>query len=570
MKRILFFVHYNKYNDLEDYVIYLLDNIRQIFNKIVFISNSKLNDQQNIKLTGLYDTLIIRENKGFDFGAWKDALLQEGWEDLASYDNVTLMNDSCFGPFYDMVEIYNRMEQMNIDFWGISDYTEMNYGLPVTDGPIPEHIQSYFLCFKKRIIIDNIFKNFWKELNYETNIQIVIQKYETQLTSILNKNNFNYKVLIKSNEKISIAYDHPDLCIINKIPLIKIKSFPSCSNPLFIKQLIRDKTNYPVSLIENYFSKLYDPTVSFKIENKTFNTELYTINNFDTPFPKIAIHINTDNPVVLHKYIYILDKWEIEYHLFITTDTDKKKKEIFDFMQDHLSNKYLKEIIVLKCYNQGILLWLNIAEKLKNYDIAGNFYINDNIYENHDYFELLLTPINKIINIINTNEKIGIVIPDIPAYLLFQFIMASKEEKIKIEMDKLWKKLYLKKDIKFQTLSMLIFPYGNIFWYRPSALSPLVEFYNKNINNSEKHFFRNKLVLKCLNKMLVYIAWSEGYDFRISTNGIPEESIFYCNRILNNYVKKYLTLNDFKIQRLILFLNRFAKNIIRKIKKFFK
>jgi len=569
MKRILFFVHYNKYNDLEDYVIYLLVNIKQIYNRIVFISNSKLNDQHKIKLTGLYDSLIIRENKGFDFGAWKDALLQEGWEKLSSYDNITLMNDSCFGPFYDMAKIYNRMEQMNIDFWGVSKHTAMNYRLPVTDDEIPEHIQSYFICFKKKIISDKVFQDFWEGLNYETNIQIVIQKYESQLTSILKKNGYNYAVLIESGDEISISFDRPDLCIINEAPLIKIKPFSFFLNPLYIKKLIKNKTSYPVSLIENYFSNLYDPTSSFKIENKTFNPELYSISNTDTPLPKIAIHINTENPVLLQKYISILDKWEIEYHLFITTDTNEKKKKITDFLKNHFSNKYLKEIIVLKRYNQDILLWLNMAEKLKNYDIAGNFFANNNMNEIQNYFELFLTPINKIVNMINTNKKIGIIIPDIPDFLMLQLLMDPKEKKIRNEMDKLWKKLDLKKEIKFQDISMLIFPYGNMFWYKPSALSSLVEFYLKSTDITEKHFFKNKFVLECLNRMLVYIAWSEGYDFRINTAGMPEESVFYCNQIINNYVNKYLTLNDYRIGRLLLFLNRFAKNIIRKFKKLY-
>jgi len=562
MKRILFFVHYNKYNDLADYVIYLLDNIKQIYSKIVFISNSKLNDQQKIRLTGLYNTLIVRENKGFDFGAWKDALLQEGWENLTAYDNVTLMNDSCFGPLYDMENIYSRMEQMNIDFWGINNHTVMNYGLQVTDAPIPEHIQSYFICFKKRIISDEVFQSFWERLSYEKNIQIVIQKYESQLTPILKKNGYNYATLIESGDKISISFNHPDLCIINKAPLIKIKSFSLFTNTIYIKQLIKNRTSYPVSLIENYFSNLYDPTISFKIENKIFNPELYSINDPNISIPKIAIHINTDNPDILQKYISILDKWEIEYHLFISTDTDEKKKKITDFMQNHLSNKYLKEIIVYKFHDQNILLWLNMAERLKNYEIAGNFIMNNNIYETQDYFSLLLMPINKIINIINTSENIGIIIPDIPEFLLLQLNMAPKEKKIRIKMDKLWERLDLKKEAKFQDHSILIFPYGNIFWYKPSALSPIVEFYLK-----DKNVFRNKLVLESLNRMLVYIAWSEGYDFRISTTGMPEESIFYCNQIINNYVKKYLTLNDYKIGRLILFLNRFAKSVIRKFKK---
>jgi len=349
-------------------------------------------------------------------------------------------------------------------------------------------------------------------------------------------------------------------------PFVKIKSFPLYSNPLYIKQLIKSRTNYPLSLIENYFSNIYDPSSSFKIENKTFNPELYLINNTNTFLPKIAIHINTDNPIILEKYICILDKFDIEYHLFITTDTEEKKKEIIDFMQGHSSCKHLKEIIVYKYYDQNILLWLNIAERLKNYEIVGNFFISDNVYEIQDNVELFFKSINKIIEFLNANIKIGILIPDIPEFLLLP-LMSSKEKKIKLRMDKLWREMNLKKEIKFQDLSMLIFSYGNMFWYRTTALYPLVDFYLKNI--SKNYLFKSKFALECLNRMLVYIAWSEGYDYRICTSKANEESIFYCYQIMNNYVKKYLSLNDYKIGRLIFYFKRFLKNIKRKIKKLF-
>jgi len=569
MKRILFFVHYNKYDDLADYVIYLLDNIRIIFNKIIIISNSKLNDQHKIKLKELCDLLIIRENTGFDFGAWKDALLQEGWENLSAYDNVTLMNDSCFGPLFDMTMIYNRMEQINTDFWGISEHTEMSYGLQGTDDPIPEHIQSYFICFKNKIIIDRVFQNFWENLNYEKNIKIVIQKYESQLTPILKKNGFNYSVIVNSTDKISISFTRPDLCIINQAPFIKIKSFFFYSNTSYIKQLIIEKTNYPVSLINNYFSDLYDPTNSYKTDNKTINPELYTINN-NNSYSKTAIHIIADNPVILQKYISFFDKFEIDYHLYITTDSENKKREIIDFMRNNLSYKYLKEIIVYKYNNRNILPFLNMAEKLKNYDIAGNIYINNNIDEIQNYFEFILTHIYKIINIINSNKKIGIIIPDIPEFLLLKLIKDPKEKKMKYNMNKLWKQLKLKKDVDFLDLSTLIFPYNNMFWYRPAALSPLTEFYIQNTNIFKNHFINNNLSLECYGKMIVYIAWSEGYDYRIITSGIAEESIFYYNHIINNYIKKYLSLHDYKTGNLLLFLNRFAKKIKRKLTKIYK
>jgi rhamnosyltransferase len=565
MNRILFFVHYNKYNSLEDYIIYLLENIKILYSRIVFISNSKLNDQQILMLKGLYNSLIIRENKGFDFGAWKDALLQEGWENLAAYDNVTIMNDSCFGPFYDMEIIYNRMEQNTIDFWGISDFSGMNYGMPEKKGPIPKHIQSYFLCFKKKIINSLIFKYFWENIDNERNINTVIQKYETQLTSILKENGFNYTVLIQSGKEINIAFDHPDFCIINEIPLIKIKSVYFSRNPLYIKELIKTKTSYPVFLIDKYFSNIYDPTSSFKIINNIVNLELYPININEVLFPKIAVHININDPEIFQDYIPIFDKWEIEYHLFITTDTDFKKKEIIDYMENHISYNNVKELIVIKNNEKDILFWLKIAEKLNKYEIAGNFNIRDNFYKTPDCFKQLLIPINKIINLFTTNEKIGIIISDLPDHFMQKSFINLKEKKRRLVINNLWKKMECKKEVNFKELSMAIFSYENSFWYRPPALSPLVNLLL--INNNFKKKYSN-FIIDCVNMMLVYIAWSEGFDFRVCISGMPQESSYYTNIIFNDYFEKYFETQN--IEKSLLFIFIFVKSILRKIKRTIK
>jgi rhamnosyltransferase len=110
MKRILFFVHFNKCGGVSRYVPWLLENVRLVYKRIVFISNSPLSAQCRSELAPLCDALFERENKGFDFSAWKDGMLKEGWDELSLYDSVTLMNDSCFGPLFDLEPVYRQMQ----------------------------------------------------------------------------------------------------------------------------------------------------------------------------------------------------------------------------------------------------------------------------------------------------------------------------------------------------------------------------------------------------------------------------------------------------------------------------
>ena len=76
MKRLLLYVHFNKYDHISRHVFYQLEHMRPLFDKLVFISNSRLSESEVQKLRDkhLIDDFIQRENKGYDFAAWHDGM----------------------------------------------------------------------------------------------------------------------------------------------------------------------------------------------------------------------------------------------------------------------------------------------------------------------------------------------------------------------------------------------------------------------------------------------------------------------------------------------------------------
>ena len=64
MKRLLLYVHFNKFNDLSSHVEYQLTKMRPLFSKLVFISNSSLPDEKRKTLLekGLITDFLQREN----------------------------------------------------------------------------------------------------------------------------------------------------------------------------------------------------------------------------------------------------------------------------------------------------------------------------------------------------------------------------------------------------------------------------------------------------------------------------------------------------------------------------
>lgn len=80
MKRLLLYVHFNKFGQLSSHVEYQLTQMRPFFQTLVFISNSDLSgeDELTLQQAGLVDQVIRRENVGFDFAVWRDGMSSIG------------------------------------------------------------------------------------------------------------------------------------------------------------------------------------------------------------------------------------------------------------------------------------------------------------------------------------------------------------------------------------------------------------------------------------------------------------------------------------------------------------
>lgn len=266
--RILLYVHFNKNNGLAEHVVYQLEKLRTVFKEIVFISNSPLSIQDGATVSEIVDTVIQRENIGYDFAAWRDGIKAVGWGTLAKFDSLTTMNDTCFGPLYDLGAVYAEMEQRDIDFWGMTDHAATEKGMPGTDVGIPEHIQSYYTVFNQNVVKSKSFQNFWKTVKDHTDVFKVIQESETQLTGILKQAGFKSSTFFDTNAyttEYNIATPNyselqPLITIKVGLPFVKVKSVIWTSYASIIR-LIKQKSSYPVRLIDEHVASMNLPIV---------------------------------------------------------------------------------------------------------------------------------------------------------------------------------------------------------------------------------------------------------------------------------------------------------------------
>lgn len=272
MNRILLYVHYNKSDDLSSHVLYQLEKLFPLFSRILLISNSYLSTEhlKSLRKIGINE-VVQRENIGYDFAAWRDGMNYIGFNSLVDYDSVTLMNDTCIGPLWDLQEYFEKFEkQVDIDFWGMTNFRKTKY--------FKEHLQSYFVSYSRQVVSSKVFQKFWTSIRDYENIRSVIDRYETRFTGILTKSGFKYGVVFNTINEDAGNLIHPDFSyyrpeeILNQqVPFIKVKVFQVNSEQTnYIKSQINNLTDFPMSVLnEQLISNVYCITDA-TVENKDF------------------------------------------------------------------------------------------------------------------------------------------------------------------------------------------------------------------------------------------------------------------------------------------------------------
>ena len=97
--RLAIFVFYDEDGIVDKYVEYLLLNLAKQVQRTIVVVNGKINDISRKKLEVYTPEIYIRENKGYDAGAYKDILTKYlSLNEIKQFDEIVLLNDTFYGP----------------------------------------------------------------------------------------------------------------------------------------------------------------------------------------------------------------------------------------------------------------------------------------------------------------------------------------------------------------------------------------------------------------------------------------------------------------------------------------
>lgn len=322
LSRLGLFVFFDPQGIVDDYVLHLLRHLRPHFAKLVVISNGALNETAEARLTQYADRLFVRENSGLDAAAYKAGLVTYcGWDEVEQYDEVVLLNDTFYGPIHSFDHMFAEMSGRELDFWGISaGYHAPDGWNRVKYGYIPDHIQTFFIAFKKHMVCSEAFHSYWN--NYDDTLNdfvSVVSQNEVVLTRHFQDLGFRWEIYAdteryrfeKHSENFNLYHYLPHTMLRDmRFPILKRKVL-NVDIPLHLAlqdleagaeamTYIRSQTAYDTGMIWDNALRLYN--IADLYHTLHLN---YVLPSAALPLPedkRIALIFRVSNPLFAERF----------------------------------------------------------------------------------------------------------------------------------------------------------------------------------------------------------------------------------------------------------------------------
>ena len=191
MKRLFLFAAYEEAGVVGESLLWYLKNLSKV-GDVVLVADSDIEPVQLEPLGPycLYAQAVRHEE--YDFGSYKRAYAWANANlDLSSYDYVYMVNDSVYGPLYELEDYILKMEAMGVPA----------FSLVVNPHKRHPHMQSWFIGLDRSVFLQEWFASFLASVKKEANKNDICVIYETGLTELVTEKGVPYKGLYEVSGK---------------------------------------------------------------------------------------------------------------------------------------------------------------------------------------------------------------------------------------------------------------------------------------------------------------------------------------------------------------------------------
>jgi len=529
---------YDRDGIVDDYNIYLLKDLRENLDKLLVVCNGELTPAGKVRFESVADEVLVRENRGFDVWAYKAGMAHYGWEQLAQYDEVVLLNFTHYGPVYPFREMFEKMNLREADFWGIV----MRYGFPHDPynkckyGYIPDHVPSAFMVIRRNMISSPAFRQYWDTMREINSYEDSICYHEAIFTIDFAAQGFKYALYIDADD-LKEYWDYPlmlyplELVKNRRCPLFKRRSFFNIYEEFFVGscgeataefyEYLRRETSYDVNMI---WDNLLRTSNMADIKDRM---QL----NYILPKTGLKSGATGESRVALFMHIYFEDQidWCLRYagnmpqhaDVYVTTDSDKKRQLILERFQELKCGKLRVRTVENRGRDVSALL-IGCKDVVADYDYIcfahdkKAAHVPPLIYGQsfaYKCFENILASPDYTRNVIRTfeeNPRLGLLVPPPPNHSVYYYTIGNEWGMNFANALELSRRLNLHVDMDEGKVPVA--PLGTMFWFRSRAFTKIFD-YNWTYEDFpvEPTGENDGNILHAIERIYPYVAQDAGY-----------------------------------------------------------
>lgn len=236
MKRLFIFAGYDKQGIIDNTLLHYLNCLSGL-GDIVLTMDSDVSDSEIAKLKSVKNILSVitgRHNE-YDFGSYKRGFqYAQKQKLLTKYDWVYFVNDSVYGPLWDIEPVLLSLESRGVDLTGMVDFI---------NAETPIQVQSWFVGVSKQVVNEKFFADFMNSVTRQIDKQLVILKYEVGLSQIILRHGYKMSTWVSGQDGriCHSMYKEPLEMLKCGIPFVKKAGLVNLKGIQFLYPFANDK-----------------------------------------------------------------------------------------------------------------------------------------------------------------------------------------------------------------------------------------------------------------------------------------------------------------------------------------